>query len=65
MQSRWEMADEFEFLRAMGDPLLVMAFLTCAAFATSRRTRCASLIATELECVASACFIGHVLVVSQ
>ena len=59
MQSRWGMAGEFGFLRAMGAPLLVMAFLTCAAFAPSRRTRWALLIATGLECLASAYFFVH------
>ena len=57
--SPWVIAGEFGFLRAMGAPLLVMAFLTCAVFAPSRRPRWALLLATGLECAASAYFIGH------
>lgn len=61
MQSGWGMAAEFGFLRATGAPLLVIAFLTFAAFAPSRRTRWSLLVATGLECVASAYFVGRLL----
>jgi hypothetical protein len=58
-QFRWGLAGELGFLRAMGAPLLVISFLTFAAFAPSRRPRWALLVATGLECVASAYFEGH------
>jgi hypothetical protein len=59
IQSRWGLMGELGFLRAMGAPLLVMSFITFAAFAPSRRPRWAFLVATGLECVASAYFIGR------
>jgi hypothetical protein len=58
-QSPLVIAGELGFLRAMGAPLLVLGFLTCAAFAPSRRPRWALLVATGLECAASAYFIAH------
>jgi hypothetical protein len=65
IQSRWGLVGQFGFFRAMGAPLLVMSFLTCAAFAPSRRTRWALLVSTGLECMASAYFIGRLLLASQ
>ena len=59
IQSRWGLVGQLGFFRTMGAPLLVISFLTFAAFAPSRRTRWALLASTGLECVASAFFIGH------
>jgi hypothetical protein len=56
-QSPLVIAGDLGFLRAMGAPLLVLGFLTCAAFAPSRRPRWALLVATRLECAASAYFV--------
>lgn len=58
--SIWGMAGELGFLRAMGAPLLAMTFLTCAAFAPAKRPRLAMLVATVLECAASAYFFARV-----
>jgi hypothetical protein len=57
--SAWEMAGGLGFLRAMGAPLLAMAFLTCAILAPSNKPRLAMLMATGLECAASAYFFVH------
>jgi hypothetical protein len=58
------MAGGLGFLRTMGAPLLAIAFLTCAIFAPSKRPRLAMLMATGLECAASAYFFVHLWLAS-
>lgn len=55
----WQIAVALGFLRLAGAPLLAIGFFACAAFAPTRRSRRALLLAAGIECAVIAYRLIH------